>query len=110
MVVLEKSPWYQEILQRGREEGREEGWEKGREEERRYLIRRILERRFGLLPAALSEQFANLSPAQLEAWLDTALQAPSLEAFEEHLASGDSKTTNAGNGAPEQANGEETAS
>ncbi len=122
MVVLEKSPWYQEILQRGREEGREEGWEKGREEgreegwekgreeERRYLIRRILERRFGLLPPALSEQFASLSPVQLEAWLDRALQASSLEAFEEQLTRSDNKPTDSGNGTTEQANGDETAS
>jgi predicted transposase YdaD len=41
MAVLRESPWYQEILRKGREEGRQEG--------RISLVLKLLNRRVGTL-------------------------------------------------------------
>jgi predicted transposase YdaD len=60
MVVVEESPWYQEIIAKGIERGREEG----REEERRQSVQRILDIRFGPLAAAeVAEQVASTLPS-----------------------------------------------
>ena len=37
MVVVEESPWYQEIIAKGIERGREEGRQEGRQEDRRAI-------------------------------------------------------------------------
>ena len=44
------------------------------------LLRRQLERRFGVLPSWATEQLANASEQQLEAWGEAILTAPTLEA------------------------------
>ena len=59
-------------IAKGRVEGRVEG-------ESRFL-RRLLERRFGVLPEWASDQLTRASEQQLEAWGEALLTAPTLEA------------------------------
>jgi predicted transposase YdaD len=54
MDVLAQSPWYQEILQEGRQEGEAD------------VLLRLLTRRFGPLDEAMREQIRHLPSAQLE--------------------------------------------
>ncbi len=59
-------------IAKGREEGRVEGESR--------LLRRLLERRFGVLPEWASEQLTSASEKDLEAWGEAVLTAPTLEA------------------------------
>jgi predicted transposase YdaD len=59
MVVLEESPWYNEILRRGEA--------RGRQEEASALILRQLQRRLGIIGPTLQAQVAALSLSRLEA-------------------------------------------
>lgn len=58
MAVLRESPWYQEILELGRQQGKQE--------EAVALIMRQLTRRFGLLAPEVQERLLRLSLEQLE--------------------------------------------
>ena len=57
---------------KGRAEGRAEG--------QAHLMLRLLKRRFTDFPPSAHDRLAQASPAELEAWFDTAFDAPSLEA------------------------------
>jgi len=97
MSVLEKSPLYQQILEKGREEGLEQGLERGLEQglergleqgleqglERSIL--RILQRRFGAFGADLPDRLAELPPAELEELLDEAIMAVDYPVFADYL-------------------------
>jgi predicted transposase YdaD len=63
MVILEESPWYREILQRGQQEGRQEG----RQEEAAALVLRQLSRRLTQITPELQQQIRGLSVEHLEA-------------------------------------------
>lgn len=67
-------------IAKGMAKGMAKGVEKGRVEGESRLLRRLLERRFGVLPSWASEQLANASEQQLEAWGEAILTAPTLEA------------------------------
>lgn len=85
MAVLRKSPWYNQILQ----EGRQEGWQEGRLKGQRQDIVRLLKARFD--PAsphiiAIIEKLATIDDTeQLEDLLVEAMYTPDLEAFWAHL-------------------------
>ncbi len=64
----------------GMAKGVEKGRVEGRVEGQSRLLRRQLERRFGVLPSWATEQLANASEEQLEAWGEAILTAPTLEA------------------------------
>lgn len=93
MTVLEKSPIYQEILEKGVEQGLERGLEQGLEQglergleqglERglEQSILRVLQRRFGEVPHDAAEGLVRFTSVELDALLDAALLAPDLEAF-----------------------------
>ena len=67
-----------ETGEQGRLEGREEGWQFARRE----AILRVLEKRFGLVPAETRAQIQSLATRQqLEDALDSALSVPSISAF-----------------------------
>ena len=67
------------LNQRARDEGRQQG----RQEGERAVIARLLRRRFGELPSAISAQLRSASEAELEAWVDNVLDATTLqEVFE----------------------------
>ncbi len=76
----------QELMQRGRVEGRVEGREEGRTEGVRDNIVHLLERKFGKVPLALSEQLEQQNLSTLQMLFDVALDTPSLEAFDDVLA------------------------
>jgi predicted transposase/invertase (TIGR01784 family) len=79
----------QEYIQQGRQEGRQEGLqeglEQGLEQGLERSIIRILQRRFGELPPALSDRLAELPAAVLEALIDDALLADDYDAFDVRL-------------------------
>jgi predicted transposase YdaD len=59
MIILEESPWYNEILRRLEE--------RGRQEEASALILRLLERRLSAVNADKQDQVRSLPLEQLEA-------------------------------------------
>lgn len=65
MVVLQQSPWYQEILQ----------------QEALRILRRQLQRRFGEVPANLQATLQGLNLEQLEELVDVAVTVNSLNEF-----------------------------
>ncbi len=73
----------EEALRKGREEGREEGRQDGIQigEQRgeAALLMRLLQRRFGDLPAWASEKIAKAKSPALEEWSLRILEAPTLE-------------------------------
>ena len=56
------------------------GIAKGRIEGESRLLKRLLERRFGLLPQWASERLGRAKEDELEAWSEAILTAPTLEA------------------------------
>ncbi|KAB0603357.1 Rpn family recombination-promoting nuclease/putative transposase [Castellaniella defragrans] len=64
--------WAEQHKQEGRQEGRQEG--------EALLLQRMLTRRFGPLPAAVTARIAAAGAADLEAWSDRLLDAASLDA------------------------------
>jgi len=69
----------QEGLQKGRQEGRQEGWQEGRQEGEANTLVRLLERRFGAVPDSVRKRVATASPEQIDTWLDTVIDAESLD-------------------------------
>jgi hypothetical protein len=64
----------------GRVEGRLEGRVEGRLEGESRLLRKQLERRFGLLPAWASNRLNSATEQDLESWGEAVLTAPTLDA------------------------------
>ena len=75
--------FYQQAVSEGRQEGIEEGIEKGMEKDRvegeATLLLRLLERRFGPLPAAIRQRVAAADAETLLAWGERVLDADSLD-------------------------------
>ena len=67
-------------LREGREVGIVEGRVEGRLEGESKLLKRLLERRFGALPAWATEKLSGASEQTLEAWGEAVLTASTLEA------------------------------
>ena len=84
---IEENPFLRELYQKakregeqeGREEGRQEGRQAGRAEGEQTILRRQLERRFGLLPAWAVDQIERADTALLEVWGLRLLEARTLE-------------------------------
>jgi hypothetical protein len=82
-----KQQWLQEGRQeglqegelRGRQEGRQEGRREGRQEGEATLLLRLLERRFGALPASVTNRVAAAGTATLEEWSLRVLDAKGLD-------------------------------
>ncbi len=89
MMILRESPWYQEILEEGREQGLKEGLEQGLEQglkkARREDVQRVLAHRFGAVPAEVEEALQRLALEQLERLFDIALEVATLDEFRSHL-------------------------
>jgi predicted transposase/invertase (TIGR01784 family) len=71
-VDLKQTRFYQEVFAEGESEGELKGELK--------LLRRLLIRRFGPLPAWAEAKLAGAEPAQLEVWGERVLEAATLEA------------------------------
>lgn len=76
MTILEKSPIYQEILQKGVEEGRQSSLR---------TLKRILHERLGPAPLGLIERLDKLTVSQLETVTVEAAKAPDWTAFLQRL-------------------------
>ena len=63
------------IVQRAREESQQQGIEQGE----RTLLRRLLGRRFGLLPPNAEERIGRASTRDLESWAENVLDAGTLD-------------------------------
>jgi flagellar biosynthesis/type III secretory pathway protein FliH len=68
--------WTEEWKQQGLEEGLEQGISQGEAK----LLRRLLVRRFGPLPAWAEARLTQASEAELELWADRVLECATLEA------------------------------
>ena len=68
-----------EGLAEGRVEGRAEGRVEGRVEGQAEILLRLLERRFGDLPAVVQQRVRNAKPELLVRWTDRILDAPGLD-------------------------------
>ncbi len=91
-VDLRQTRFYQEVFAEGRTEGeakgrtegeakgRTEGEAKGRTEGEARLLRKLLVRRFGPLPAWAEARLTGAEPMRLEAWAERVLEAATLEA------------------------------
>ena len=79
-IVLERSPIYQEILERGLERGKRES------------ILRFLYWRFGTAPASIKARLGRLLLVALNTLLDDVLAAADLSAFKERLAAAEAKS------------------
>lgn len=69
-------------LERGLEKGLEKGLEQGRQEGLQALsglVARQLTKRFGPLPAPVKDRLAHATPADLQAWGEAVLDAPTLD-------------------------------
>ena len=73
MAILRESPWYQEILEEGREQGR------------RVNVLHFLEYRFVKVPAEIEDALGELDMEALDRLLDAALKAVTLDEFRSHL-------------------------
>jgi hypothetical protein len=74
MIVLEESPWYQEIISRGMHRDRVE------------MLVHMLQQRFGTVPPDVPVQLATLDLQTLYDLVGPAVMLPSLEAFQQILA------------------------
>ena len=69
----------EEPIEKGIPMGIEKGIAKGILVGEALLLRRLLTRRFGPVPGWVEDKLAGAEPAQLEAWGERVLDAPSLE-------------------------------
>ena len=70
-----------ERIQAWTKQWKQEGIEQGYEEHARATLRRQLTQRFGALPTAIDQRIEQAQQAQLDAWLDQVISAPSLESI-----------------------------
>lgn len=79
MLATRAAEWKQQWRQEGRREGRQEGRQEGRREGEAAFLLRLLERRFGALPAAVKDRVAAADPSTMEEWGLRVLDAKSLD-------------------------------
>ena len=72
-------PAIKQGLQQGRQEGLQEGLQQGRQEGALAVLRKQIEKRFGLLPASVEERLASLTEPELEAVSIRVLDAKSMD-------------------------------
>jgi hypothetical protein len=71
--------WERETIDRGRKEGQRQGQRQGRKQGEAMALLRLLGRRFGALPEAVTARVTLASTAEIERWLDRVLDASSLD-------------------------------
>jgi predicted transposase YdaD len=81
LTPLEETRAYQQLVGIGIEKGKKEGRKEGRQEEARAILRKLLARRFGKLPAWVTARLKQAETARLEAWAEAIFDAASLEAL-----------------------------
>lgn len=78
MLSIAAREWLDQGRREGRDEGRREGRDVGRREGEVRALLRVLERRFGSVPHECEEAIGKASIAQIELWLDRAIEARSM--------------------------------
>ncbi len=78
-INIRENPFLREVFEEGKQEGHQEGRQEGRQEEAVALLCRLLEHRFGPLPALARQQIEAADTPTLEAWGLRLLDATSLE-------------------------------
>ena len=68
------------------EELSREGWAEGKAEIRTEILVGLLRRRFGPAPAAVEARVRSAATSDLDAWLDTLLEAAQAKSLDEILA------------------------
>ena len=69
----------QEGMEQGIEQGMQQGVRQGRVEGERVVLARLLQRRFGPVPAELTERLTQASTADIETWAENVLDAETLD-------------------------------
>ena len=72
--------WMKEGMQQGIQQGIQQGMQKGMQQGEAFALQRLITKRFGSIPSVIAAQIAAASQAQIEAWFDLAIDAPTLEA------------------------------
>jgi flagellar biosynthesis/type III secretory pathway protein FliH len=72
-------PYISSFERRGLERGLERGRMEGQQQALSALLRFQLARRFGTLPPAIQQRLGQASPAELQAWGEAVLDAPTLD-------------------------------
>ncbi len=62
--------WFDEYTDKGRQEGLQKG--------EALALQRLLSKRFGVIPSIITDQIATASVEQIEAWIDSAIDAHQL--------------------------------
>ena len=85
MISERVESWTQQWLQQGIQQGTQQGKLEGKLEAEADMLRRLLTRRFGPLPAEVSAQIDGASAQQIEAWIDRSVDASDLaQVFASH--------------------------
>jgi predicted transposase/invertase (TIGR01784 family) len=79
-IDLKQTRFYQEIAEEERKEGRKEGQQEGVLIGEGKLLKKLLERRFGVLPAWVSDKLSSAGEEDLERWGEAVLSALTLDA------------------------------
>lgn len=72
-------PYYDKGKAEGRAEGRAEGEARGEARGEAKILTRLLEIRFGAIPAALHQRIFAADVASIETWVERAFEAPDLQ-------------------------------
>ena len=85
MLAERIETWFEEAtrkgVQLGVQQGLQQGVQQGVQQGEARLLAKQLERRFGLLPQAVTDRLTAASEAELETWGEAVLSAPSLDAI-----------------------------
>ncbi|MDF5715440.1 MAG: DUF4351 domain-containing protein, partial [Rhizonema sp. NSF051] len=85
MTILRESPWYQQILteseERSFQQSFHQGFHQGFQQGTRRQLIRVLQQRFGEIPAFLEVRLESESVEKLESLMDAAIAVTSLEEF-----------------------------
>ena len=77
------SSFERSAIEKGMQAGRQEGIQTGRQEGMQVgealALQKLLTKRFGAIPAETIGKITTASTAQIDAWLDLVLDAPSLD-------------------------------
>ena len=68
-------------MQKGVQQGMQQGVQQGVQQGEALALQKLLSKRFGVIPAEIVSQICSASTEQIDAWLDSVLDAPSLNAI-----------------------------
>ncbi len=81
-------------IKKGMEQGMQQGMQQGRVEGSLYILRQLLERRFGQLPAWAESRLTTATQADIEAWTATFIGANAIEEVLGAVPASDKRSVN----------------